>query len=104
MYRSKMTKEVFIDLIERMKSTLETVSEAYRLKIDLVEFTDPWDNIITTLLKEVFTEEGYEWISWWVYEDGRKAYEEVGDEVIEVPMDTAEDLYNYLLQEGYTHE
>ena len=99
-----MTKEVFIDLIERMKSTLETVSEAYRLKIDLVEFTDPWDNIITTLLKEVFTEEGYEWISWWVYEDGRKAYEEVGDEVIEVPMDTAEDLYNYLLQEGYTHE
>jgi hypothetical protein len=99
-----MTKEAFINLIERMKATSELVNEAYRLKVDLVEFLDPWEQIITILLKELFTKEGYEWISWWVYEDGRKAYEEVGDEVIEVPMDTAEDLYNYLLQEGYIHE
>ena len=99
-----MTKEAFIDLIERMKATAETINQAYQLKIDLVDFSDQWEQIITTLLKELFTEEGYDWICWWVYEDGRKAYEEVGDEVIEVPMDTAEDLYNYLLKEGYIHE
>ena len=99
-----MTKEAFIDLIERMKATAETINQAYQLKIDLIEFSDQWEQIITILLKELFTEEGYDWICWWAYEDGRKAYEEVGDEVIEVPMDTAEDLYNYLLKEGYIHE
>lgn len=99
-----MNKEAFIDLIERMKSTSDLVSEAYQLKIDLIEFTDPWESIITTLLKEVFTEEGYEWIWWWVYEGGRKAYEDINGEVIDIPIDTAEDLYSHLLKEGYIHD
>lgn len=93
-----MKKEAFIDLIERMKATAESVSEAYRLKIDLIEFSDPWEQIITILLKEVFTEEGYEWISWWLCENGREAWEKDGTPI---PMDTAEDLYNYLKKEGY---
>jgi phage anti-repressor protein len=96
-----MTKEAFINLIERMKATSELVNEAYRLKVDLVEFLDPWEQIITTLLKELFTKEGYDWISWWTHEDGRKAWEKDGTDI---PMDTAEDLYNYLLKEGYIHE
>jgi hypothetical protein len=96
-----MKKEAFIDLIERMKATSESVSEAYRLKIDLIEFSDSWEQIITILLKELFTEEGYDWICWWAYEDGRKAWEKDGTDI---PMDTAEDLYNYLLKEGYIHE
>jgi hypothetical protein len=96
-----MTKEAFIDLIERMKSTAETINQAYQLKIDLVEFSDQWEQIITILLKELFTEEGYDWICWWTHEDGRKAWEKDGTDI---PMDTAEDLYNYLLKEGYIHE
>ena len=93
-----MTKEAFIDLIERMKATAETINQAYQLKIDLIEFSDQWEQIITTLLKELFTKEGYEWISWWAYEDGRKAWDDSG---VIIPMDTAEDLYNYLLKAGY---
>jgi len=96
-----MTKEAFIDLIERMKATAETINQAYQLKIDLIEFSDQWEQIITTLLKELFTKEGYDWISWWTHEDGRKAWEKDGTDI---PMDTAEDLYNYLLKEGYIHE
>ena len=96
-----MKKEAFIDLIERMKATSESVSEAYRLKIDLIEFSDSWEQIITILLKELFTEEGYEWISWWLCENGREAWEENGTPI---PMDTVEDLYNYLKKEGYIHE
>lgn len=93
-----MDKKTFIDLIERMKATSETVNEAYRLKIDLVEFSDPWEQIITILLKEVFTKDGYDWISWYAYEDGRKAWDDSG---VIIPMDTAEDLYNYLTKAGY---
>jgi phage anti-repressor protein len=93
-----MDKETFIDLIERMKATAETINQAYQLKIDLIEFSDQWEQIITILLKELFTEEGYDWISWWAYEDGREAWEKDGTPI---PMDTAEDLYNYLKKEGY---
>jgi hypothetical protein len=93
-----MERKTFIDLIERMKATSETINEAYRLKIDLVEFSDPWEQIITILLKEVFTEEGYDWISWWAHEGGRKAWDDDGTDV---PMDTVEDLYNYLKKKGY---
>jgi hypothetical protein len=96
-----MTKEAFIDLIERMKATAETINQAYQLKIDLIEFSDQWEQIITILLKELFTKEGYDWICWWAYEDGRKAWDDSG---VIIPMDTAEDLYNYLLKEGYIHE
>lgn len=93
-----MDKKTFIDLIEQMKATSESVSEAYRLKIDLIEFTDPWEQIITTLLKELFTKDGYDWISWWLWENGREAWEK---DKTPIPMDTAEDLYNYLRNEGY---
>ena len=96
--KNNMDKKTFIDLIERMKATSETVNEAYRLKIDLIEFSDPWEQIITILLKELFTKEGYEWISWWLCEDGREAWEEDGTLI---PMDTVEDLYNYIKKEGY---
>jgi hypothetical protein len=99
-----MKKETFTQLIETLQSNSEIIEQAYKIKVDLIDFVDPWEQVITILLKEVFGEEGYEWIWWWVYEDGREAYEEVGNEVIEVPMDTAEDLYNYLKKEGYIHE
>ena len=96
-----MKKETFTQLIETLQSNSEIIEQAYKIKVDLIDFVDPWEQVITILLKEVFGEEGYEWIWWWVYEGGRKAYEEVGDEIVEVPMDTAEDLYNYLKKEGY---
>jgi hypothetical protein len=96
-----MTKESFIELIGKLKSNSDTIHQAYKLKIDLVEFTDPWENIITTLLEEVFTKDGCDTIEWWVYEDGRNAW--YADKT-PIPLDTEEDLYNFLVEEGYVKE
>ena len=93
-----MTKEGFIELIGKLKSNSDTIHKAYKLNIDLVEFTDPWESVITTLLIEVFTKDGYDTIAWWVYENGRAAWDEKGEPI---PLDTEEQLYNFLVEEGY---
>jgi hypothetical protein len=93
-----MTKETFVELIGKLKSNSDAIHQAYKLNIDLYEFMDPWEDIIALLLKACFTEDRYYMISWWVYEDGRVAHEEDGTPI---PFDTAEDLYDYLVNAKY---
>jgi hypothetical protein len=93
-----MTQETFTELIGKLKSNSDAIHKAYKLNIDLYEFADPWENIIALLLKECFTEDGYDMISWWVYENGRAAWDEKGEPI---PLDTEEQLYNFLVEEGY---
>ena len=92
-----MTKETFIELIGKLKSNSDTIDQANLLRIDLIDFVDPWENIIALLLKECFTEDGYDIISWWVDENGRAAWDEKGEPI---PLDTEEQLYNFLVEEG----
>jgi hypothetical protein len=39
------------------------------MKVDLLEFTDPYESIISILMKEIYTAEGYDWFSWFCYEN-----------------------------------
>lgn len=93
-----MTRETFTKLIELQQNNSSVVHQSYKLKIDLIDFVDPWEQVITLLLKEVFTDGGCDWISWWLYEEGRNAWDNNGEVI---PMDTVEDLYNFLVKEGY---
>ena len=36
--------------------------------IDLMNYDEDYHKIITTLIKSIFDEEGYDWISWFLYE------------------------------------
>jgi hypothetical protein len=44
------------------------VDKAYELKIDLIDFVDGYHQIISTLIKEIYGDDGYEWYSWFCYE------------------------------------
>jgi hypothetical protein len=63
-----MTYENFLRVILQQQKCDKVVGEAYKLNIDLMDFVDPYHHIISTLIKEIYGEGGYEWYSWFCYE------------------------------------
>lgn len=57
------------------------MDELYKNKVDLIEFVDPYHNIIDELFKSIYGKEGHEWIDWFCYENnfgekGKNAWDE----------------------------
>jgi hypothetical protein len=76
-----MTYENFLSIILKLKKQGRQVSNLYKQKIDLIEFTDPYNTIIAALFTEIYGEEGWDWISWFCYdneygEKGLQAWDE----------------------------
>jgi hypothetical protein len=69
-----MTYENFLKVILKQEVLDEQINLAYKLKIDLIEFVDRYNQIISTLITEIYGKDGYEWYSWFCYENdyGRK--------------------------------
>ena len=63
-----MTYENFLRVILQQQKSDKVIDEAYKLNIDLIDFVDPYHAIISTLIKEIYGEEGYDWYSWFCYE------------------------------------
>jgi len=59
----------FAEIILRLKKHSENVDKAYKLKIDLIDFNDDLNRIIDILIKEIYGEEGYDWFTWFCYEN-----------------------------------
>jgi len=64
-----MTYENFASIVETLQKQSDLVNDLYSKKVDLIDFTDPYDGIIRILLTEVYTAEGYDWFSWFCYEN-----------------------------------
>ena len=64
-----MTYENFLKVILHQQKMDRQIDEAYNLKIDLIEFVDGYNEIISTLIKEIYGEDGYEWYSWFCYDN-----------------------------------
>jgi hypothetical protein len=64
-----MTYENFLKVILKQQKCDKIIDELNKLKIDLIEFADPYHHIIQTLLIEIYGDEGYEWYSWFCYEN-----------------------------------
>jgi hypothetical protein len=47
----------------------EQVAKAYDLKINLMDFVDDYHLITKTLLTEIYGEQGYDWYTWFCYEN-----------------------------------
>jgi signal peptidase I len=69
-----MTYENFLKIILKQQVLDEQIKEAYKLKIDLIEFVDRYNEIISILITEIYGKDGYEWYSWFCYDNdyGRK--------------------------------
>ena len=42
--------------------------EAYKLCIDIIDYHDPYEKAINILFGEILTEEGMDWLGWYLYE------------------------------------
>lgn len=98
----------FRKLIERQKELSKTIDDLYKLKVDLIEFTDGYHYIIMNLIKEIYGDEGYDWYSWFCYENeyGNKDWSKApcykkndkGD--LEKIYDTGEDRFGAYDEKG----
>ena len=98
-----MTLETFTKLLDNYTEVYSKSMAVSQLGINLDEYSDIFQKNTELLLGEVFTEEGVEWIFWFLYEkdyvegnlkDDMKAWDEHDQEICQdVPR-----LYRYLVQ------
>ena len=63
-----MTLEKFTEIIDSLKKTEDDINKLYKLNVDLTEFVEPFELIMSKLLREIYGDEGYDWFSWFCYE------------------------------------
>jgi hypothetical protein len=73
-----MKYEKFLKVILHQQKMEKKVEKAYDLNIDLIEFVDGYETIMSTLIEEIYGEGGLEWYSWFCYESdyGRRDWSE----------------------------
>jgi len=63
-----MDYESFKKLIEGLEAVRERSHSIHKIGIDLMEYDDVYHDIITTLVRSIFDEQGKDWIDWYLYE------------------------------------
>jgi hypothetical protein len=63
-----MKREVFVHVLDKIRSKSKKIDELYDLGIDLINFSDDSADVINTLLKVYYGEEGSDWIDWYLWE------------------------------------
>jgi hypothetical protein len=64
-----MTYENFLKVILQLQKQDRIIDNLYKNNVDLIEFVDPYHVIISTLIEEIYGEEGIDWFSWFCYEN-----------------------------------
>ncbi len=64
-----MTYETFLKITLALQKTDRELHELYKKRVDLLDFVDPYHDIIALLIREVYGEEGADWYSWFCYEN-----------------------------------
>lgn len=64
-----MTYERFLKVLLSLQKEDRVIKEAYKLGVDMINFVDPYHGIINELIAECYGEDGYEWFSWYCYEN-----------------------------------
>lgn len=95
-----MTKEQFIEVIKFHKQSTDNLNEYYKMGLDLLDNknspVEPLFKVINILFDSIYTEEGVEWISWYIYDNN---YGEMGltafDGEIQI-CKNIDELYDYI--------
>ena len=64
-----MKYETFAHIAIQLQKQEQVINNLYKNNVDLLEFVDPYHYVISTLIKEVYGEEGLDWWSWFCYEN-----------------------------------
>ena len=96
-----MTKERFKDLVYMMLEQNELYDRLYDLGIDVIDCKclETAGIFFDELMRNEFGDEGFDLISWWMYEEVDHVLYEVGSEREKVIADlnNIDDLYDYLI-------
>jgi len=63
-----MKLEVFKEVIELLKKHQSKIDAAYKAEINLVNFCDPLEQVISLLIGSYYGKEGKETFDWWCYD------------------------------------
>jgi len=80
-----MKLDKFKQLIEDIKALQDKSTQLYKIGVDIHDLVlDPYWGVINNLLKEIYGEQGEEWISWWCFDNdfgkkGHGAWDEAGN-------------------------
>lgn len=64
-----MTYGRFLKVILGLQKEERVTRTFYDNGMDVISFVEPYHTIINELIKEVYGEEGYDWFSWFCYEN-----------------------------------
>lgn len=64
-----MTYKRFLKVLLGLQKQDRVLESLYKNGVDLANFTDPYNVIINELITEIYGEDGYEWFSWYCYEN-----------------------------------
>lgn len=64
-----MTYESFLKVVLGLQKQERVVNDLYKNNINIADFVAPYHSIIDNLITEVYGKEGYEWFSWFCYEN-----------------------------------
>lgn len=97
-----MTLEDFKQVMALIDKADQRNDALYKVGIDAIEYSDIYHDIITRLFKEIFTEDGWEWIAYYLYEiplfkDKKEFYATEADGS-PIYLRNVEELYNYVLK------
>jgi hypothetical protein len=101
-----MTYETFKRLIDLKIAHQKKISTLYDLKIDMIEAFEEIEKIEEIFWEEVLTEEGYDWLLWYLYEkngisgnpkQSMQAWDSDGEEICQ----DLKALYSFLEKSNY---
>ena len=101
-----MTYQNFKKVVDLMISQTKRINALYKLGIDSYSTFDEHDRIVNALWKEILTEEGNDWLSWYLYEkDGitgkPKSFMTANDEDGTEICKNIKGVYEYLVKYEY---
>lgn len=101
-----MTFKDFKGIIDTMVKHNKTVNQAYKLNIDLIEFSDTQSTTINALWCQVLTVEGKDWLDWFLYEknyieDGVGKIDMIASDNGEPICEDLKGLHDYLTKNNY---
>lgn len=99
---AKLTKGQFVDLLERYRKNdefVDKVSEIFPTFWELEAVDFGW-YMFDRVIEAYFTEEGADWVSWWLYEkDGDPEMKAWDENEKEIPTETIDDLWEIVKNE-----
>ena len=96
-----MELERFKTIIETLRDASDRTDQLYKLNVDLIDFTDPYNLDIHQLIEEIYGEGGIDWWSWFCYENdfGRGNLEAWDKNKVKICYDV--ESLHYLLETEY---